>query len=110
MEIVSMEEQVRHIVILKFRADTSDEQLTAIFDHFRDLKNQIPGIVAFEHGANNSTEGMDQGFTHVVMLTFENAHARDTYLPHPYHLRFVEFLNNTGTMQEAFVVDYSPRP
>lgn len=105
-----MEEQVRHVVVLKFKRDTSEEQLTAIFDRFRDLKNQIPGIVAFEHGANNSTEGMDQGFTHVVMLTFENAQARDTYLPHPNHLTFVEFMGSTGAMQEAFIVDYSPQP
>lgn len=46
------------------------------------LRGKIPGIVSFEHGVNNSPEKKNLGFTHVYLMTFENAQARDAYLPH----------------------------
>lgn len=104
-----MEKQVRHVVVFKFKPETTQEQLATLADRFRDLKNQIPGIVAFESGTNNSTEGLDQGFTHVFLLTFADVNARDAYLPHPAHLAFVEWMGSTNAVEGAFVVDYVPR-
>src|SRR5687767_13203047 len=66
---------VRHVIVFKFVADATDDQITATTNAFRDLKHQIPGIISFEHGANVSSEGLDQGFNHAYVVTFEDAAA-----------------------------------
>jgi hypothetical protein len=95
---------------LRYRPDATPEQIRQVTDRFRGLKEQIPGIVAFEHGINDSPEGKNLGFTHVYLLTFADAAARDTYLPHPEHREFGRFLGELGVLDDAFVVDYVPQP
>ncbi|HEX6925305.1 MAG TPA: Dabb family protein [Longimicrobiaceae bacterium] len=101
---------VRHIVVFRFREDATEEQIQQLTDAFRELKNKIPGIIAFEHGQNHSPEGKDQGFDHVYTITFESAAARDTYLPHPEHQAFGRLLGELGIHEDVFVVDYDPQP
>ena len=48
--------------------------------------------------------------THVIILTFINAAARDAYLPHPAHIQFGEFLGRLGILEALLVVDYIPQP
>ncbi|MEM8968977.1 MAG: Dabb family protein [Bacteroidota bacterium] len=100
-------DDVRHVVVFKYKADASEADIQKVTDSFRDLQNKIPGIVSFEHGINNSPEGLNQGFTHVYLLTFEDAKARDTYLPHPNHKEFGSLLDDLGVLEEVFVVDYT---
>lgn len=104
----SKNEQVRHVVIFKYKPGATDEQIATVTKALGDLKNKIPGIVAFEHGVNNSPENKNQGFTHVYMFTFEDAAARDAYLPHPEHKKFGALLGKLGIMDDVFVVDYAP--
>lgn len=99
---------MRHIVIFKYKPNATQEQINQVTEAFGELQNQIPGIVDFEHGINNSPEGKDQGFSHVYMLTFEDAEARDAYLPHPEHKKFGELLGQLNVLEDAFVVDYVP--
>lgn len=100
-------EHVRHVVVFKYKKDATPEQIKEVTDAFRDLKNKIPGIVSFEHGPNISPEKLDQGFTHVYLLTFENAEARDKYLPHPDHNKFGELLGRVNILDgKPFVVDF----
>ena len=101
---------VRHVVVFRFKPGASPEKIQQITEAFAALKQQIPGILAFEHGVNNSPEKLDQGFTHVYQLTFTNAAARDAYLPHPAHKAFGTLLGGSGVFDAAFVVDYTPAP
>ena len=101
-------EQIRHIVVFKYKPDANQDQIKQVTKAFGELQNKIPGIVAFEHGVNDSPEGKSQGFTHVYMVTFEDAEARDTYLPHPEHKKFGELLGQLNVLEDAFVVDYAP--
>jgi hypothetical protein len=101
---------VRHVVVFRFKPDASPEKIRQITEAFAGLKGQIPGILAFEHGVNNSPEKLNQGFTHVYQLTFTNTAARDTYLVHPAHKAFGTLLGGTGVFDAAFVVDYAPAP
>lgn len=97
---------VRHVVVFKYKADATDAQIAQITNAFRALKDKIPGITGFEHGINNSPEGLNQGFTHVYQLTFKDVASRDAYLPHPDHAAFGKLLGASGIFEGAFVVDY----
>jgi hypothetical protein len=105
---MAKKDQVRHVVVFKYKAGATEAQIKEITDAFGALQDKIPGIVAFEHGVNDSPEGKNLGFTHVYLLTFKDAQARDEYLPHPEHKKFGELLGKLGVLEDAFVVDYSP--
>lgn len=99
---------VRHLVMCRFRPGTDAARIAALVNAFRDLKNKIPGILAFEHGENNSPEGLNRGMNYTFLLTFESAAARDVYLPHPEHKNFVA--SQGGLFEEVQVIDYCPLP
>ena len=101
-------EPVRHIVVFKYKAGASEEQIRQVTEAFAALRTKIPGILAVEHGVNNSPEKLNQGFTHVYQVTFTSAAARDAYLPHPAHKAFGELLGRLGVLESVFVVDYAP--
>src|SRR3954447_4978128 len=101
-------EMVRHIVVFKFKPGSSEAQIKQVTDAFRQLKDKIPGILSFEQGVNNSPEKKNLGFTHVYLLTFKDAPARDAYLPHPDHKKFGELLGRLGVFEDVFVVDFAP--
>jgi Stress responsive A/B Barrel Domain len=102
-------ESVRHVVVFKFRPEATPAQVDTLTRAFAALKDSIPGIVSFEHGVNNSPENANLGFTHVYMLTFTSAAARDAYLVHPAHKRFGATLGRLGIWAGGFVVDWVPR-
>ena len=102
------EEQMRHVVIFKYKPNATDKEIEQVTEALGGLKETIPGIVAFEHGINDSPEDLNNGFTHIYMFTFENAAARDLYLPHPKHQEFGRMLGNLDILEDVFVVDYSP--
>jgi hypothetical protein len=100
---------IRHVVVFKYKAGATEDQILQVTNAFRDLKKKIPGIVSFERGVNNSPEGKNLGFTHVYLLTFEDTKARDAYLPHPEHKKFGELLSKLGILESVFVVDFVPQ-
>lgn len=102
--------QVRHIVVFKYKPTATADQIRQVTEAFAALRTSIPGITAFEHGVNNSPEKKNLGFTHVYQMTFTDAAARDTYLPHPEHRKFGQLLGSLGVLEDAFVVDYVPAP
>src|SRR5690606_31828338 len=61
--LVAQEGPVRHVVVFKFKQGATEAQVREVTDALRALKDRIPGILAFEHGVNDSPEGKDQGFT-----------------------------------------------
>ncbi|WP_422005802.1 Dabb family protein [Roseivirga pacifica] len=97
-------EGLRHVVSFKFKPSASQEQVNALIQAFEGLQKDIPQIKAFEWGLNNSPEGFDKGMTHIFQLTFENAKARDEYLPHPAHKAFGD--THGGIIEDLVVVDY----
>jgi hypothetical protein len=97
---------VKHIVLFKYQPGATPGQIKEVTEAFRALKGKIPGIISFECGADNSPENLNKGFTHVYLITFENAGARDAYLPHPEHKKFGELLGRLDVLHEALVVDF----
>lgn len=104
------DDPVRHVVAFKYKADATSEQIAQINDAFRALEDKIPGILSFEYGTNESPEGLNKGFTHLYLVTFENAAARDAYLPHPEHEAFGDLLGELDILDDVFVIDYVPQP
>jgi len=100
-------QQVRHLVVFKYKPDATPDQIAEATQAFKGLKNKIPGIVSFEHGKNISPEHKDLGFNYVYLITFENAAARDAYLPHPDHDKFGQLLGQLKIVEDVFVVDFS---
>ena len=98
---------LRHVVLFRFTADTPQDRLTEVETAFSRLPDQIPTIRAFEWGVNNSPEGLNEGFTHCFLVTFDDEEGRDAYLPHPAHKQFVELLK--PYLDRALVVDYVSR-
>jgi len=96
--------KVRHVVLFKFKDGATPEQVKAIEAAFRELPSKISGIRAFEWGTDVSPEGLAQGFTHCFFLTFDDAKARDAYLPSPAHKAFGEQLK--PILDKVLVVDY----
>jgi hypothetical protein len=97
---------MKHIVAFKYKAGATSDQINEVTKAFKALPGKIPGITSFEHGVNNSPENLNLGFTHVYLITFENAEARDAYLPHPEHKKFGELLGKLDILDKAFVVDF----
>jgi len=95
---------LRHIVLFKFKEDTTKEDLTAIENAFAELPAKIPEIVDFEWGTNNSPEGLDKGFTHSFFVSFKDEKGREVYLPHPDHKAFVELAG--PSIEDVLVIDY----
>ncbi len=97
--------QLRHVVCFKFKVDATETQINALISAFEGLQNNIPEIMAFEWGLNNSPEGFDKDMTHIFQLTFKNEADRDTYLPHPAHKAFGD--THGGIIEDLVVVDYN---
>ena len=97
---------MKHIVLFKYKPGSTSGQIKEVTEAFRALKGKIPGITSFECGVNDSPENLNKGFTHVYLITFENAGARNANLPHPEHKKFGELLRKLDVLQEALVVDF----
>ena len=102
----SKAKQVKHVVVCKFKADATTEQVAEVTKAFKALKSSIPGIISVENGSNMSTENPNKGFNHVYLLTFENVASRDAYLPHPEHKKFGDLLGKLQVVEDVFVVDF----
>ncbi|MEP6662939.1 MAG: Dabb family protein [Verrucomicrobiota bacterium] len=96
--------KVKHIGLLKFKPETSEEQINDLFDQLLDLTETIEGIEDYVSGPNTSPENLAQGFTHGFIMTFTDAAARDTYLPHPEHEKFKT--NAVPLVESIAVLDF----
>ncbi|MBE9142437.1 Dabb family protein [Planktothrix mougeotii] len=99
---------IQHLVLLKFKPEVSPDQIDQIFTHLAELKNLIPGIIEFNGGSYSSPEGLNQGYTHGFIMTFETADHRDAYLPHPEHEKVKAMVLNYLDDLIAFDFDVYP--
>lgn len=99
-----MKKQLRHVVLFKFKESSSPEDIKEVENAFGKLPSQIKEIKAYEWGLNNSPEGINKGFTHCFLVTFDSEEDRAIYLPHPAHKAFVDVLS--PHLEDVLVVDY----
>ena len=82
----------RHFGVFQFKPEITQEQIDESFVALADLANKIPGLLSVEHGPYKSDEGLNDGFTHGFIMTFDSPESRDAYLPHPDHLVVVDLV------------------
>ena len=76
---------IRHVVLVRFAETTLTTEIDAIFGDLGRLQEVVPGMLSFAGGADVSPEGLAKGFTHLFVVEFDGADARDAYLAHPAH-------------------------
>jgi len=96
--------RIRHVVLFKFKDTATPQQIKALVEDFRALKARIPQIRDYEWGTDISVENRSEGYTHCFLVTFDDAKARDAYLPHPAHQALVKKLQ--PILDKVLVLDY----
>lgn len=77
--------QVKHYGCFQFIEGTSEDTIQKCFFSMEEMVGAIPGLLDFNYGPYDSAEGMNEGYTHGFIMTFDSPEARDAYLPHPIH-------------------------
>ena len=80
--------KVKHIVLLKFKDGTSEEQINGFFDEVLDISETVSGVEDYVSGSNSSRENKNQGLTHGYIMTFADAAVRDAYLATEEYIRY----------------------
>lgn len=96
---------VQHIVLFKFKPETTPEKVNEIVAAFEALPSKIKEIKGFKWGTNNSPEKLNKGLTHAFILTFDSEKDRDAYLPHPAHKEFGKLVGSA--LDDVTVVDFT---
>jgi hypothetical protein len=73
--------------MFQFKSGVTESQIAGCFSEMQAMVGKIPGLLDMEHGPYESAEGLNDGFTHGFIMTFDSAANRDAYLPHPEHER-----------------------
>jgi hypothetical protein len=95
---------LRHVVLFKFKADVTKDQVQEVVDAFAALPKKIQEIKDFEMGTDVSVENKSEGYTHGFVDTFADEKGRETYLPHAAHQEFVKLVG--PRIEMVLVCDY----
>lgn len=96
---------IRHVLVVRFVPNARDAQIQAVRDAFEAMPSTIEGVASVEWGENNSPEGKNQGYSHVILMTFRDETARQTYLPHPAHEALKDVFS--PVIEDLIVIDYT---
>ncbi|GMU94058.1 MAG: hypothetical protein AMXMBFR4_31160 [Candidatus Hydrogenedentota bacterium] len=97
---------VKHVVLFKFKDGVTEGTIAELIQGYKDLPGKIEGMKHFEWGADVSVENLTEGYTHCFITTFADAAARDAYIPHPEHKKYVEVL--FPNLEKVLVIDFVP--
>jgi hypothetical protein len=95
---------IRHVILIKFKQSASLSQIDTLRTLFESMSDKITGVVSVEWGVNDSEENKNKGYTHSVLMTFDNEEARQHYLPHTEHDKLKEFFR--PLLEDIIVFDY----
>jgi hypothetical protein len=76
---------IRHIVLIRFRDDVSEEHRQEVYGDLRALVGNIDGLLGAQFGPNVSPEGLSKGFRDGFVMDLRDSEARDRYLADPAH-------------------------
>lgn len=94
---------VEHILLMQWTREASQETIDNALKELRGLKDRIAGIVDLSCGANFSDRA--KGYTHGLVIRFQDRAALEAYFPHPEHQRVVQnFINPIRA--DTVILDY----
>ena len=77
---MSIQHKLRHIVLYKFSPDVSEAEIDQSFQAYESfVKKLIGGVLSFSWGSNTSAEGLNQGYTHSLVIDFDSSTSRDVF-------------------------------
>ena len=76
---------VRHIVLFSFKPEIGAAERARIVDDLRGLRSAVPSLRSLEVGENISP-ARAQGYTHILVETFDDRAGLAAYATHPAHL------------------------
>lgn len=95
---------IRHFGVFKFHPEVTETRIGECFAAMAGMVGKIDGLLSFEHGPYQSDEGLNGGFTHGFIMTFDSASSRDAYLPHPIHESVKDVV--VPCLEEVVVFDF----
>lgn len=82
---------ITHVVLLRPKVSTSNEQLTAFLERVLTLQAVIPGVLSISVGENRSV--YHEGFTHGIIMRFVDEAYLQAHHSHPAHVAVVTELD-----------------
>lgn len=78
---------IRHIVLIRFRPDVTEDAITAIFTDLQAIRAKLAGVLAITSGRSESPEAIERGYMHGFVADFSDWAALQAYQDHPDHKR-----------------------
>lgn len=97
---------VKHIVLMKRKAETTDAEMDALMVALAGLKDTFDTIVDYSGGAEISGSERAMGYTHGFAMTFISPEAVNEYLPHPEHQKVAAQVRALNDAILAFDYEY----
>lgn len=98
---------IRHIVLIRFRADITETEVADIFAELHDIEDKLSGLRSITSGRSESPEKIERGYMHGFVADFDDWSSLQTYQDHPSHkalgARLVE--NAQGGIDGILVFD-----
>lgn len=98
---------IRHIVLIRFKPEVTEAQITALWAELHDIEPKVPGLLSISAGRSESPEGIERGYMHGFTADFTDWVALDAYQTHPDHKRLGANLveNAVGGLDGILVFD-----
>lgn len=94
---------LKHIVVMKFKSDTSEEDIEDIEKGLASLPARIPEIKRYDFGRD--ILHTERSYDFALVSEFEDQDAMNRYQTHPYHFAV---LNKIRTICESIIaVDFT---
>ncbi|MFY0620922.1 MAG: Dabb family protein [Pelagimonas sp.] len=76
---------IRHIVLTKFKPQTSEDTIAQIYAGLAAVTEKLPGAQGFTGGRSNSPEQIERGYMHGFVVDFDSWDALQRYADNPEH-------------------------
>ena len=76
---------IRHIVLTKFKLETSEDKIAEIYAGLSQLVKKLPGALNFTGGRSESPEQIERGYMHGFVIDFDSWDALQNYADNEEH-------------------------
>lgn len=76
---------IRHIVLTKFKPETSEETIAGIYNGLSALSEKLAGAGGFTGGRSESPEQIERGYMHGFVIYFDSWDALKNYADNEEH-------------------------